>query len=416
MHAPARLRLALLLAIGALALPTAASALTVTVTVHGAGGVTEIPNSLDETRNQGPCEVDPTGATPATVTVCELGDADGFWNAGDLVRLTPLANPDIDAYNAGWRFDKWVDGSGPGEVNCNPAETTGDHTNPAYCEFVVTEDAGIDLYFKDVEGPNTFFSVTGAAEFTNDATVTYEFTSSTDSDATFECKLEGPSGAGTYYDCGGTHDKSEDLIALADGSYTFSVRATDVNGNVETTPATSSWLLDTVKPTGTVTFPTFYMYLPVNHVLPLYSITELNPRWETKRCSLDQDNDVPCDEELTGLSEGQHRFGVGILDCCGNRGGAEQVFIVDTVAPNTKITSGPSGETTSRTVTFKFRESNAEYGDVYFKCKLDGGDWKSCKSPKSYTVARGRHTFRVKGVDDAGNPETTPAVRTWKRI
>jgi hypothetical protein len=409
-----RLCLSLLAIVGALALPAAASALAVTVTVHGAGGVTEIPNSLDETRNQGPCEVDPAGATPATVTVCELGDADGFWNVGDVVRLTPLANPDIDAYNAGWRFDKWVDGSGPGEVNCSPEESTGDHTNPVYCEFEITEDATIDLYFKDVGGPNTVFHVTGAAEFTNDATVTYEFTSPTDPDATFECKLEGPSGAGTYYDCGGPDDKSEDLVALADGAYTFSVRGTDINGNVESTPATSTWLLDTVKPTVSVTFPWEWLYLSANHFTPVYSVSDANLSPASKVCFFDFDN-VPCDEELTGVSEGPHRFGVRVWDCCANRGVQSHYFIVDTVNPNTKITSGPSGDNRSRTVTFKFQETTAEYGNVYFKCRLDAGDWKSCKSPKTYTVARGRHTFRVKGVDDAGNEELTPAVRTWRR-
>ena len=88
---------------------------------------------------------------------------------------------------------------------------------------------------------------------------------------------------------------------------------------------------------------------------------------------------------------------------------------MDTVRPNTKITSGPSGDNRARTVTFKFQETTVEYGNVYFKCRLDAGDWKSCKSPKKYTVARGRHTFRVKGVDDAGNEELAPAVRTWRR-
>src|SRR5262245_15508341 len=201
MHGPARPRLALLVLIGALALPTAASALTVTVTIHGAGGVTEDLNSLDGTRNQGPCEVDPTGVTPADETVCVLGAENG-WEPGDLVRLSPLANEDVDAYNFGWRFDKWLDGGDAGEVNCDPAETTGDHTWPVYCDFVITEDASVDLYFKDTAGPNTVFRSQPFAEFTNTTTGTFEFYSSTDPDATFQCKLDGPSGPGSFADCG----------------------------------------------------------------------------------------------------------------------------------------------------------------------------------------------------------------------
>ena len=409
------LRLALLLMMGALVLPAAASALTVTVTIHGAGGVIETLNSLGGTRDQGSCEVDPTGVIPADETVCVLGSPGGFWNAGDLVRLSPLVNEDVDAYNAGWRFDKWVDGSGPGEVNCDPQETTGDHVNPAYCDFVITEDASIDLHFKDTAGPNTQFGDVGVAEFTNVNTASIGFTSTTDSDALFECKLDGPGGVGSYFPCGDSEDKSESFSSLADGAYTFSVRGVDVNGNVESTPASLTWLLDTVKPTVSVTFPFEWLYLPANHFTPVYSVSDTNLNPASKVCSLDFEN-VLCDEELTGVSEGPHRFAVAVTDCCANRGAESHYFIVDTVAPNTKITSGPSGDTTSRTVTFKFRETTAEYGNVYFKCQLDGGAWKSCEAPKRYSVARGRHTFRVKGVDDAGNAETTPAVRKWRRI
>jgi hypothetical protein len=407
-------RLALLLILGALALPTAASALTVTVTVHGAGGVSETLNSFDETRSQGPCLVDPDGMTPTDETVCVLGSEDGFWNAGDLVRLSPYELFEGEQWNAGWRFDKWVDGTDPGQVDCNPQDAMGGPIHPSLCEFEITEDASIDLYFKDVGGPNTYFYTQPFAEFTNTNTGTFEFYSNTDPDATFECKLDGPAGAGEWAACGDP-DPAMTFTKIPDGSYTFSVRGIDINGNIETTPATSTWLLDTVKPTGTVTFPTFYQYLSVDHFTPLWSISDTNLKPETIRCALDYDNDVPCDE-VTGLSEGQHRFAVGAWDCCANRGGGEQVFIVDLVAPNTKIVSGPSGDTTSRTVTFKFRESNPEYGDVYFKCSLDGGAWKSCSSPKSYSVARGRHVLKIKAKDQVGHVETTPAVRKWRRI
>jgi len=417
MHLRARSSLAVLAVFGALALPAAASALTVTVTVHGAGGVTETPNSFDGTRNQGPCEVDPTGMSPADETVCVLGSPDGFWNAGDLVRLSPYFAEDLVAYDAGWRFDKWVGGSGPGEIACDPA-----FSYAFACEFVITEDASIDLYFKDTAGPNTYFRSQPFAEFTNTKTGTFEFYSSTDPDATFQCKLDGPSGPGTYEACGDPDepmtnpDETMTFTNLADGAYTFSVRGIDINGNFETTPATSTWLLDTVKPVVFLTFPFEWLYLPANHFTPEYTVSDPNLLPATKRCSLDQDNDIPCDEELTGLSEGPHRFGVGVLDCCANRGAETHYFIVDTVTPNSKITAGPSGDTRSRTVTFKFRYTTVEYGDVFLKCQLDGGAWKSCESSKTYSVSRGRHTFRVKGRDSAGNQETSPAVRTFRRI
>jgi hypothetical protein len=412
MHAPARLRLVLLTALGALALPMAASAMTVTVTVHGAGGVFETENSLGESREQGSCEVLPTGKTAATETVCTLGESDGLWNSGDIVRLLPLQNPDVAAYNAGWRIDKWVDGSGPGDVNCDPQETTGDHES-FFCEFEIVEDASLDLYFKDTAGPDTHFTLTGVAEFTNSTTANFEFTSSTDSDATFECKLDSPSVPGSYYACGGPDDKAESLSGLTEnGSYTFSVRGTDNNGHVESTPASQTWLVDTVIPAVSLSFPAEWEYLAVNDVTPLYTASDAH--LISVRCSVDFGDLVPC-APLSDLSDGPHWFSVRAVDCCANAGAETNYFIVDTLAPNTKITSGPSGTTSSRTATFKFQKTTKEYGDLYYQCRLDAGAWKNCTSPKSYTVARGRHTFRVKAVDQAGNPESSPAVRSWRR-
>lgn len=83
----------------------------------------------------------------------------------------------------------------------------------------------------------------------------------------------------------------------------------------------------------------------------------------------------------------------------------------DTTAPNTSITGGPSGFTKSRTARFTFKSS--EEGST-FECKLDGGSFESCTSPKQYTDLKdGRHTFQVKATDKAGNTDTSAAKRTW---
>jgi hypothetical protein len=410
-HFLAPLRLAIVFVVGALVLPTAASALTVTVTIHGAGGVFETENSLGGTRNQGSCSVDPLAKTPASVTECVLGSPDELWNSGDVVRLLPLQNSDVAAYNAGWRFDKWYDGSGAGEVNCDPAETTGDHTAFA-CEFQIVENVSLDLYFKDTAGPDTHFTH-NVADFTNSKTAAFEFDSSTDSDATFECKLDGPAGDGSYYDCGGPDDKAETLTNLGDGTYTFSVRGTDNNGNVESTPASQTWVVDTVKPAVSMSLPAEWEYLAVNGFTPVYAIEDPHLNAGSVACLLDSVL-IACGP-LSGLSQGYHTFTVRGSDCCANFGAVTHPFVVDTVVPNTKITSGPSGETSGRTATFRFKRTNFEYGGVDFFCRLDTSVWKSCSSPKSYSVSRGRHTFRVKAVDVVGHEEASPAVRSWKR-
>lgn len=82
----------------------------------------------------------------------------------------------------------------------------------------------------------------------------------------------------------------------------------------------------------------------------------------------------------------------------------------DTTAPNTSISSGPSGTVRSTSASFSFAASEAGK----FRCSLDGAAFSDCASPKSYSALASRsHTFRVAAVDGAGNVDATPATRTW---
>ena len=82
----------------------------------------------------------------------------------------------------------------------------------------------------------------------------------------------------------------------------------------------------------------------------------------------------------------------------------------DTTAPNTSISSGPSGTVRSASASFSFAASEAGT----FRCSLDGAAFSDCASPKAYSsLASKSHTFRVAAVDRAGNVDGTPATRTW---
>jgi Ca2+-binding RTX toxin-like protein len=60
-----------------------------------------------------------------------------------------------------------------------------------------------------------------------------------------------------------------------------------------------------------------------------------------------------------------------------------------------------------RRVAFAF---NASEPGSSFRCKLDRRPWRPCRSPRGYSVRRGRHAFRVYAIDAAGNRDRTPAV------
>lgn len=69
-----------------------------------------------------------------------------------------------------------------------------------------------------------------------------DFTFSSEDGATFECKVD----TGAYAVCASPFIVQE---SLKDGRHAFTVRAKDVAGNYDATPATYSWTVDTVPPT-----------------------------------------------------------------------------------------------------------------------------------------------------------------------
>lgn len=83
----------------------------------------------------------------------------------------------------------------------------------------------------------------------------------------------------------------------------------------------------------------------------------------------------------------------------------------DTTAPETTIERSVLRITT-RTATFWFSASEPVQG---FQCQLDKGDYKPCGSPRTYKhLKTGRHAFRVKAVDVAGNVDASAGVVHFK--
>ena len=87
--------------------------------------------------------------------------------------------------------------------------------------------------------------------------------------------------------------------------------------------------------------------------------------------------------------------------------------VIDRKPPNTRILRGPRKMTRSKIAAFRFVSTERR---SRFECKFDKKRWASCRTPKRYrAVKRGRHTFRVRATDRAGNVDLTPARRTWTR-
>jgi hypothetical protein len=93
--------------------------------------------------------------------------------------------------------------------------------------------------------------------------------------------------------------------------------------------------------------------------------------------------------------------------------GCSSPEVGDTTPPGTTITSGPKDKTKKKTATFEFTGTDAR-AVANFQCSLDGGAFATCTSPHTVKVKKGKHTFEVRAVDQAGNVGA-PASDSWKR-
>jgi len=123
----------------------------------------------------------------------------------------------------------------------------------------------------------------------------------------------------------------------------------------------------------------------------------------------------------SNLEDGSHTFEVRSIDPDTDNTDptpARRTFTVDTTPPDTEITDGPTGTTSSRSVTFEFLANDATTEDgATFECRLDSGDeasWSNCSSPETLSgLSDGSHTFDVRATDGAGNIDPSPASRTF---
>jgi hypothetical protein len=118
-----------------------------------------------------------------------------------------------------------------------PASLYGDAS--AGFGFSSISDSGMvmsaDFTLYDLIKPVTFITSSPTA---TSASRSGRFTFSANESAVFDCKLDDLS----FFPCSSPFTFSD----LADGSHTFTVRATDTAGNVEAAPPTYTWTIDTV--------------------------------------------------------------------------------------------------------------------------------------------------------------------------
>ncbi|TXL61414.1 FG-GAP-like repeat-containing protein [Aeromicrobium terrae] len=284
-----------------------------------------------------------------------------------------------------------------------PALDDGTHT----FEMRVKDDAGnvdpspaVRTFTVDTVAPQT--TITGGPEGpTNDNTPTFTFVSS-EPGSTFECGINGAFG-----DC--TSPWTSD--GIGDGEYTFQVRAKDAAGNEDASPASRAFTLDRNPPTTSITSgPSGW----TGDSTPTFGFTSPEPG-ATFECRVDDAAFEACTTPHTTaeLADGDHVFQARAVDTTGNVDPipAAIAFTVDTVAPDTVISSGPSGLIYDRTPSVSFSDID---GAKSHECRVDDEPFEPCTSPTTTApLSDGAHTFDVRAIDWGGNVDPTPARLTF---
>ena len=214
--------------------------------------------------------------------------------------------------------------------------------------------------------------------------------SSKDPAATFECML---SPNDTWEPCTSPYTSP----ALENGAqHTFAVRAR-IGDAIDETPASRTFVVDTIAPTVTITSGPPPVIRETNAV---FAFTSSDPqaRFECTHIFPDGERStIGCESGWNPYDfvEGVHGFEIAAIDAAGNVGTASRTVRVDPAAP------APVIPTQSGAATFTFASAEP---DATFECRIEGlTDFAPCTSPVSFDLGPGDYVFALRTVDTAGN-------------
>lgn len=201
---------------------------------------------------------------------------------------------------------------------------------------------------------------------------------------------------------------------VGEGRYLVKVSASDKATNVSV-PVIQDLIVDRTPPV--ITFLATPNALTNNPKADYsFNVTDDRSGVRSTECAFDNKAAyVPCvsPQSRDALAEGAHKFHVRAVDNAGNISEATHDFIIDLSAPTVMITKSPDDYTKDSTAVFEFIGKDGNDPITQFECRIDGGAYTSCSSPKSYSgLADGLHTFDVVGIDRVGN-RSSPASRSW---
>ena len=310
------------------------------------------------------------------------------------------------------------------------------------------------------QAPDTFIDLAPPAE-TPLFEALFTFTSN-EPDVTYECQVD----ALGWQPCG--QEQPPEVIIdysffVAEfeefevGPHTFRVRAIDIEGNVDPSPATHTWTIAagpiTTIISGPADEPTFEIGEPLtggqtNETTATFRYASDNAPDSTYECSLDFGPFVPCNTPAGGpdpsvahrhLQQPRHRRAhlPGVRHQPGARRGAGSRRVRvggprtarQRRRPRRVIADAPADNTSQLMFEFQGTDDFTPPGVLTFECGLDTTnpvEFVECVSPLNILelagpegLGAGDHTFAVRAVDATdpdGQPDPTPDAYEWTHV
>lgn len=267
------------------------------------------------------------------------------------------------------------DGDGAVEVNCSPAPGSEFPYGTTRVECTATDSAGnerseaFNLTVEDLEAPDTTApntDLTGGPEGpTADRSPTFTYGSPAADLAGFKCRLTREE----FADC---LSAGRTFNELADGPYTFEVKAVDSSGNADPTAASRSFTVDATPPdTSILTGPEGP--ISTNAASFTYAGSPVSDL-AGFQCRLDAAPFAACPatgRSFAGLSDGQHRFEVRAVDALGN---ADVTVAFRTFTVDTRVPVDPGGPGPIEPLRRSLRVSQSGTGTGLVTSSPDGID------------------------------------------
>ena len=192
--------------------------------------------TIDTTPPPAPVVLTPAnGATVTTTTPTIAGSAEANSSVVVYIDGSSAGTTSADA-SGNWNFVPAALAAGAHTTRARASDIAGNTS--------VDSNTNSFTILIDTSAPDTVI-VSGPASLSNSGNANFDFSGSDDVGVTgFECSLDG----GAFVAC----SDPASFSGLADGAHTLQVRARDDVGNVDPTPASYAWTVDTTPPPAPV--------------------------------------------------------------------------------------------------------------------------------------------------------------------